>query len=87
MRQIHLIVKCFDSVSGVVVAGAEVSIVQLSESLITTRTGNARFFSLPPGTYTVTVNHPNYEPITLQHVGVEPNKTTRFELLLVMVEA
>lgn len=85
VRKIHLIVKCFDSVSGVVVPGAEVTIVQLSESLTTTVTGNARFFSLPTGTYTVTINHPNYAPVTLEHVGIEPKKTARFELLLEMV--
>lgn len=84
-RRIHLIVKCFDSVSGVVVPGAEVNIVQLTESLTTSVTGNARFFSLPTGTYTVTINHTNYAPVTLEHVGIEANKTVRFDLLLEMV--
>ena len=82
VRRISLIVKCTDSISGAVVAGAEVTIVELTDSLVTTRTGNARFFSLPPGSYTVTITQPFYDPVTLENVGIFDGQTTRFDLEL-----
>ena len=65
------------------VVGAEVNIVELAEVLTTSRTGNARFFSLPPGSITVNITADFYEPVTLSDVGIFDGETTRFDLALV----
>ncbi len=83
VRRILMWVKCLDAVSGAIVKGAEVYIAELGITLSTTKTGNARFFSLPPGSYTVTITHELYQPVTLNDVGIFEGKTTRFDLELV----
>ena len=72
----------YDRDTGVLLAGAEVYIVETEQRQETKRDGKFRFIDIPPGTYTISIKHLAFDTPTLTTVAISAGDTTQVKIYL-----
>ncbi|RKU19548.1 hypothetical protein C6501_01320 [Candidatus Poribacteria bacterium] len=72
----------YDRDTGALLAGAEVSIVEIEKRQYTKRDGKFRFTDIPPGTYTISIKHLAFDAPTPTTVEISAGDTTQVKIYL-----
>lgn len=72
----------YDRDTGALLAGAEVNIVETEQRQETKRDGKFRFTDIPPGTYTISIKHLDFDTPTLTTVAISAGDITQVKIYL-----